>query len=126
MADIGSFLFGSEDKFKKLNNYTPGQMNNLNQLNNHTTQGGQGAESVLQYLMQFMDPNSDVFKNFEAPYRTEFEQQTVPGLAEQFAGKGALSSSGFGQALSSAGSGLQEKLAYLKSQLQHWDNIITM
>lgn len=118
MPKLNEWLFGSSDKFSKLNNYNQGQNQNLNQLTDLTQQGGQGASDVLKYLMQFMDPNSDVYKNFEAPYRQEFEQETVPGLAEQYAGKGALSSSGFGQALGSAGAGLQTKLAALKAGMQ--------
>jgi hypothetical protein len=118
MPKFNEWLFGSDDKFKKLNNYNAGQNQNLNQLTDLTQQGGQGAQDVLKYLMQFMDPNSDIYKNFEAPYRQEFEEETIPGLAEQYAGKGALSSSGFGQALGSAGAGLQTKLAALKSGLQ--------
>ena len=118
MPSLNEFLFGGGDKFRKRPNYTPGQMQNFDQLNNMTSQSGQGANDVLSYLMQFLDPNSDVFKNFEAPYRQEFEEETVPNLAEHYAGKGALSSSGFGQALGSAGAGLQTKLAALKSGMQ--------
>jgi hypothetical protein len=116
MPKFKEWLFGSGDK--KISNYNAGQNQNFNQLTDSTQQAGQGSQDVLKYLMQFMDPNSDIYKNFEAPYRQEFEQQTVPGLAEEYAGKGALSSSGFGQALGSAGAGLQTKLAALKSTMQ--------
>lgn len=83
---------------------------------------GQAQGQGLGILQQYLDPNSDIYKNFEAPFMQKFEQQTVPGLAERFAGMGAmgggLSSSGFGQALSSAGSNLQTQLAAMKSGLQ--------
>ena len=82
---------------------------------------GQGQEQSLDYLMQLMDPSSEAVQQFTDPYMREFEQQTVPGLAERFAGMGAmgggLSSSGFGQSLSTAGSNLQSKLAALKAGL---------
>ena len=48
----------------------------------------------------------------------QFEEQMLPQIAERFAGGGALSSSGFGQALGGAASGLQSQLAQLFSQLQ--------
>lgn len=84
--------------------------------------GQGGYQGSLDILQQMLNPQSDIYRNFEAPYRREFEEQTIPNLAERFAGMGAqggaLSSSGFGQSLGAAGAGLQEKLAYLKSGLQ--------
>jgi len=83
---------------------------------------GGGYENAMGILQGYLDPNSDQYQNFEAPYMQEFNQQTVPGLAERFAGfganSGALSSSGFGQALGAAGSNLQTNLAQMKSQMQ--------
>ena len=73
-------------------------------------------------LQQFLDPSSEAYQKFADPYMRQFEQQTVPQLAERFAGAGAmggaLSSSGFGQALSSAGANLQSELASMKTGLQ--------
>lgn len=50
---------------------------------------------------------------FEAPEMRRFQEQTVPGLAERFAGLGAgsQSSSAFRQALGGAGADLSERLA---------------
>lgn len=83
---------------------------------------GGGYNSSIDILSQMLNPQSEIYRNFEAPYRREFEEQTIPNLAERFAGfgaqGGALSSSGFGQALGAAGAGLQEKLAYLKENLR--------
>lgn len=58
------------------------------------------------------------FETFAAPYRREFEEQTIPGIAERFGGLGALSSSGFQQSLGQAGAGLNEKLAALQQSLK--------
>ncbi len=84
---------------------------------------GGGYSSALDLLKGYLDPNSDIYQNFEAPYMQQFEQQTVPMLAERFAGAGAmgggLSSSGFGQSLSSAGANLQTNLAQMKSGMQN-------
>lgn len=120
MGGINDFLFGKKDKMKKFPTMTREQYGLLNEMIGQLSGGyGQGLDVLRQYL----DPQSSIYQNFEAPYRQEFEQQTVPMLAERFAGAGGgmgggLSSSGFGQALSSAGSNLETNLAALKSQMQ--------
>ena len=82
---------------------------------------GQGMGEGIDLQRQLMDPSSEAVNQFTQPYMNQFEQQTVPGLAERFAGMGGmgggLSSSGFGQSLSSAGGNLQSMLAQLKGQL---------
>lgn len=126
MAGLTEFLFGSKDKIKKLPTMNPQQNQFLNsilgQLMSMQGQGG-GYGNALDLLQQYLDPQSEVYQNFEKPYLQQFEQETVPMLAERFAGYGggmggALSSSGFGQALSSAGSNLQTNLAQMKSGMQ--------
>lgn len=84
---------------------------------------GGGYQNAIGLLQQYLNPQSDIYNNFEQPYLDEFNQQTIPGIAERFAGfgggqGGALSSSGFGQALSSAGANLQTNLAQMKSGMQ--------
>lgn len=115
-------LFGSG--MKKIPTMTKEQQALLSQLNQMLgPQGGlgQGYQGALGLQQQLMDPSSEAVNQFAQPYINEFEQQTVPGLAERFAGMGAmgggLSSSGFGQALSSAGGNLQAQLAQLKAGL---------
>jgi len=83
---------------------------------------GQGNEESMDYLRQLMNPNSEAVNQFTQPYMNQFENETVPMLAERFAGMGGgmgggTSSSGFGQSLSMAGSDLQTKLAALKAGL---------
>jgi len=48
----------------------------------------------------------------------QFQNEIMPGIAERFASRGALGSSGFGQSLSTAGAGLSNTLAQLKAGLQ--------
>ena len=117
---------GQKGGFEQLQNMSPEQQQLLEQIMQMLGpegQLGQGNEQAMQYLMQLLNPDSAAQQRFAQPYMNQFNQQTVPGLAERFAGAGAqggaLSSSGFGQALGSAGSDLQTKLAGLKSQLQH-------
>ena len=126
MPGINEILFGKGDKNIQQSTLTGTQgsflENLLGQLN-QMSGGGGGMQQAMQTLMGFLDPNSEQYKNFEAPYMQEFQQQTIPGLAERFAGLGGgmgggLSSSGFGQALGAAGSNLQTQLAQMKSNMQ--------
>ena len=57
---------------------------------------------------------------FEAPYLRQFQEQTIPGVAERFSGMGAgsQSSSAFQQSLGAAGAGLQENLASMGANRQ--------
>jgi hypothetical protein len=116
------FLFGTG--FQKMDTMTPEQQQFLSQIMSQLNDGqlGQGYVQGLSGLMGMMDPSSAAYQRFEQPYMKQFNEQTVPQLAERFAGAGAqggaLSSSGFGQALSSAGSQLQTSLAGMKAGLQ--------
>jgi hypothetical protein len=117
-------IFGGKDKFGKVSTMTKDQQRILNQLSQMLGpdgQLGQGYQGALQYQQDLMDPNSEAVRQFSQPYMNQFEQQTVPGLAERFAGMGGmgggLSSSGFGQSLSAAGGNLQAQLAALKAGL---------
>lgn len=112
---------GRDPSWNKVSNYTSGQRGLLNsdiKQARQLQQGGYG--DAMSLLQQYLNPQSDVYQNFEKPYLQQFEQQTVPGLAERFAGLGAmgggLSSSGFGQALGAAGANLQTQLASMKEQ----------
>jgi hypothetical protein len=113
-----------KDQPGKLPTMTPQQENLLNRLTQMLGPGGslgQGYQGALGLQQQLMDPSSEAVQQFAEPYMRQFEQQTVPGLAERFAGMGAmgggLSSSGFGQALGAAGGNLQAQLAALKAGL---------
>lgn len=122
MAGFSEWLFGSKDKFKKLPTGTQQQqgLHNsiLGQAMNMQGQGG-GYDLANQYFNSLLGGNQQqAFDQFSAPYLQQFQEQMLPQIAERFAGAGALSSSGFGQALGGAASGLQSQLAQLFSQLQ--------
>jgi len=116
------FLTGSKDKLKKVSNFSPEQTGLFNNFLNQTKGLQGGAKQATGLLQDYLNPESDVYQNFEAPYMRNFNEQTVPRLAEQFAGAGAtggaLSSSAFGQSLGAAGAGLQENLGSMKSTMQ--------
>jgi len=116
--------FMNNDKMKKVQTLSKPQQALLGQLMQMISpqgQVGQGYQGALGLQQQLMNPSSQAVSQFTQPYIDEYNQQTIPGLAERFAGYGGtgggLSSSGFGQALSSAGGNLQAQLAQLKAGL---------
>lgn len=124
---IGSFLFGSKDKTKQLPTLTPQQQQTLSTvLSQLGLMGGPGGNyaGAQNYLGQMISGSPEAYQRFAAPYQTQFQEQTLPGIAERFAGLGgglgggALSSSGFGQALGGAANQFQSNLAGLYAQLQ--------
>lgn len=75
----------------------------------------QGGSTFLQNLFS---NSPEQMQQFQAPYLRQFNEQTIPALAERFAGAGAQSSSAFQQALGQAGAGLSENLASLRGNMQ--------
>lgn len=114
---------GGQDKMKKIKTLTKAQESLLNQLMQMIDSSGlsAGYGQGINLQRQLMDPSSQAVSQFTQPYMDQFTNQIVPQLAERFAGRGALggglSSSGFGQALGTAGSTLQNQLAALKAGL---------
>lgn len=77
----------------------------------------QTGENWLQSM--FNDP--DFFKNFEAPLQRQFEENTIPDLANRFAAQGsggALGSTGFRNQLAREGSNLHTNIAALRGNMQ--------
>lgn len=105
---------GGEDDsggYQKMSTFNPQQ----SQLFGQTAQGLGGIQpQIMQWLQSLFSNEQGAGDAFAAPYKRQFEEQTVPGLANRFAGLGALSSSGFQQALGQAGAGLSENLAGLR------------
>jgi hypothetical protein len=101
--------------YKTLSTFNPQQQGLFNQ-------EASGLSSlqpqIMQYLQQLLSGSPESTAAFEAPYMRQFHEQTIPHLAEQFAGLGATSSSGFQQALGQAGAGLSEQLAQLREGLR--------
>lgn len=116
------FLLGNPDTYDKMPTGTPEQeqLHNgiLSQAMGMSQQGG-GYDLANQYNNNLLGPNqSQAYEQFSAPYLQQFQEQILPQISERFAGAGALSSSGFGQALGGASSNLQAQLAQLFSSLQ--------
>lgn len=122
MPGIGEWFFGSSPKLKKKPTGTPeqqqfGGQDLIAMLQKMMGQGG-GFNQANQYDQSLLGQGPEAFNQFSSPYLQQFQEQIAPRIAEQYAGAGALSSSGFGQALGGAGAGLSAQLAQLFSQLQ--------
>jgi len=122
MPKFSEWLFGSPDKLHKIETGTPEQQALHNSILAQAMglQGAGGGYNLAnQYYNNFLGSNQgQAYDQFSQPYLQQFEEQLLPQIAERFAGGGALSSSGFGQALGGAASGLQAQLAQLFSNLQ--------
>lgn len=81
--------------------------------------GGAFGESG-DYYRNLLSDNSSDFNSFAAPELRRFNEETVPGLSEQFAGFGAggLGSSGFRNAQLNAGTDLGERLGAIRANLR--------
>jgi hypothetical protein len=109
--------FKSGSGQKKISNFDKNQKRFFNQYAQNALQNQGGQQQAMGLLQSMLDPNSEFFKNYENQAMNQFNEQTLPNIAERFAGGGALSSSGFGQALGGAASGLQSDLSAQKSNM---------
>lgn len=79
-----------------------------------------GYQTGLNYLQSmFNDP--EFFRRFEAPLQRDFQERTVPELANRFAGMGSggsLGSTAFRNQLAREGSNLSTNIAALRGQMQ--------
>jgi hypothetical protein len=98
----------------------------VNQIKSMQSQGqgditqNQGYQTGQDWLMSmFNDP--EFFKNFEAPMQRQFEEETIPGLANRFASMGSGGSTGstaFRNQLAREGSNLHTNIAAMRGQMQ--------
>lgn len=110
MPKLSEFLFGKGESIKQAPTLTPQQQqlqgNLLQMLGPLLGQGGEFLGGLFGDSSQF-----------SAPFMRQFEEQTIPGIAERFSAIDGQRSSAFGQQLGAAGAGLQENLASLQGQL---------
>lgn len=111
---FGEFFTGTSPRYEAIQRFTPQQQQALSQLLN---MGLQSAKPVD-------------FAPIAQQARSQFEQKTLPTIAERFTsmGGGAQQSSAFPQILGSAGSELETNLASLQSQfgLQNQQSIFDL
>jgi hypothetical protein len=117
-ASSGGGMFGTPGSFDQISNLTPEQQKMISQL---MPQLQQGQGLGMDWITDMLSNDPEAMAKFEAPYKRQFEQETVPGIAERFAGMGtggSQSSSAMNQSMGQAGRELSEKLAALKGNLQ--------
>lgn len=117
---MNEFMLGSKQKMKPFNKKS---QNFLEQM----LQGGGLKDDPLygagsSYIQRILSGDPAAFAEFEAPYKQQFERETIPGIAERFAGMGtgggASSSSGLQNSLAQASKDFSTNLAGLRSGLQ--------
>ena len=70
------------------------------------------------YISNLMNPSSQAYESMARPEMQQFQEQIVPSVAERFGGVGALSSSGFNQAMAHEAGSLGNRLASLRTNMQ--------
>ncbi len=110
-------LFGTSGGMQKESLLNPQQEG----LNQQLLGGlGQPTGSGLEWLNMLMSQDPQAMQQFQAPMMRQFEQQTVPMIAERFAGMGshgASSSSAMQQTMGQAGKELSESLGALRGNI---------
>ena len=117
-----SFFTGTPGSWNQMSNLNKGQQDLQNQLLKANSGAGAGGSfgTSADYYRNLLSNNSQDFQSMAAPELRQFNEQIVPGIAEQFAGMGSggLSSSGFRNAALNAGADLSERLGAIRAQLR--------
>ncbi len=119
---VNQFLWGDPERQEYISQLREDQM----PLSEQAVQAGMGPGAggayggAADYYYGNLSNNPLDFEAFAAPERRYFNEQVIPGLAEQFAGMGSggLSSSGFRNAGIQAGTDLTERLANIRANLR--------
>jgi hypothetical protein len=117
---------GKNGEFKS--SYNNGQLGLLDQIR-ESVMGMKGNQDITQNQgyqqgqgwLNSLFNDQDFFNKFEAPMQRQFEEQTVPDLANRFASQGSggsLGSTGFRNQLAREGSNLQTNMAAQRGQMQ--------
>jgi hypothetical protein len=118
-----NFLLGTPPAFQQQSRLGPEQQPLYNQVIQAGQQEGAGGAfgDVADYYRRLLSNNQADVDAFAAPDIRRFNQETVPGLAAQFAGfgsGGALNGSGFRNAVLNASTDLGERIAAIRAGLR--------
>jgi hypothetical protein len=130
LASIASSAIGSAtgSKGEHGSTYGKNQLGMIDQIMNQL--GGMRGQSDItqnqnygqgQEWLQSIFNDPEFFNKFEAPMQRQFQEETVPGLANRFAGMGsggALGSTAFRNQLGREGGNLQTNIAAMRGGLQ--------
>lgn len=122
LSGARDFFLGSPAKRENVSRLRPEQEGLYQQLQNAGMGEGAGGAfgQSADYYRGLLGNNSADFNAFAAPQMRQFQQDIMPGIAEQYAGMGAggLSSSGFQNAATQAGTDLAERLGAIRANLR--------
>lgn len=112
-----NFFTGTPSRNYQQSLLGPEQKPILNELTN-SARGSFG--NVGNYYNNLLGDDSEDFNSFANPELRRFREQTIPDIAEQYAGMGAggLSSSGFRNSTVNAGTDLSERLGAIRANLR--------
>jgi hypothetical protein len=120
---------GGKNDAKQGSTYSKGQRSYIEGILNDL-QGMKGGAQNIQNNPQYQQGgewlnslfnDQDFFNRFEAPLQRQFQEQTVPDLANRFASQGSggsLGSTGFRNQLAREGSNLSTNIAALRGGMQ--------
>jgi len=119
---MGKFWMGTPEKHERVPTLLDQQMPLAEQLWAAGMGPGAGGAfgSAADYYRDLLSPDSETAQMMFAPEQRRFNEDIIPGLAEQFAGMGAggLTSSGFRNAAVNAGTDLSERLGAIRANLR--------
>ena len=115
MPKLSEVIFGKKQEEKQIQKYDPAQQQALSQM---LQMAMSGAGTGFQNIMNILGGGEEAFTAFESPIKRQFQEEIIPEISEQFAGAGALDSSGFGPQLARASEGLSETLSAQRANLQ--------
>ncbi len=123
MSSLSNFFLGQPGQFDQRSslgqNQQPIQQNLSNAVQAPNAGGAFG--DVADYYRNLLSNDPAQLQAQAAPELRQFQQQTLPGIANQYAGLGAggsLSGSGFRNASLQAGTDLMERIASLRAGLR--------
>ena len=115
------FWTGQSAKWDQRSNLSPSQQSLQQQAQNAAMGSGAGGAfgGAADYYRDLLGGNQN-YNAMAAPEMRQFNEETMPGIAEQFAGMGSGGSFGsrFASEQSSAGAGLAERLAAMRAGLR--------
>lgn len=117
---MGLFGRSRREKIQRVSPLRPQQEQLFSQL--QATLSGEPSGGAFGELGDFYRGllSGEGAEQFEAPLRRQFQEEILPGIAEQFAGMGAggLQSGGFAQETGRAGTDLAERLGAMRAGLR--------
>ena len=122
MSSLANFFQGKPGGFEQQSLLGPSQQPIFQNLTNAVQNPGAGGAfgNVADYYRGLVNGTGNDFQNLATPYIRQLRQETLPGIANTFAGigTGATNSTGYRNAVLQANTDLSERLASLQADLR--------